>query len=128
MTPWIFLLFLGVFDFGFYAYAAICTANAARVAVLYTSSSPDTAADANRACYYALEELRRLPNVGAGVTTCASLPVQVAATAVPAGSAVDGAPASRVSVTYQTIPMFPIPGLMGRMTLTRTAEMRVKSS
>jgi len=35
MMPWLAFLFMGVFDFGFYAYASICTQNAARaVAVL----------------------------------------------------------------------------------------------
>ena len=31
MAPWIFFLFVGVFDFGFYAYAGICMENAARI-------------------------------------------------------------------------------------------------
>ncbi len=31
LAPWIFFLFVGIFDFGFYAYAAICTQNAARI-------------------------------------------------------------------------------------------------
>ena len=38
----------------------------------------------------------------------------------------DGANSSRVAVTYQSINMIPIPGLMGRLTLTRTAQMRLK--
>ena len=33
MSPWILLLFVLIFDFGFYSYAAISTANAARAAV-----------------------------------------------------------------------------------------------
>jgi hypothetical protein len=41
----------------------------------------------------------------------------------------DGTAASSASVTYQTIPMIPIPGLLtGRLTLTRTAEMKVKNN
>lgn len=124
IMPWLLLLFLGVFDFGFYAYAAITTAHAARVAALYTSSSPSNAADTTGACYYALQALQDLPNVGSGVTGCTALPVQVTATAV---SGADGAPASSVTVIYQTVPLFPIPGLMGQMTITRTAQMRVQS-
>ena len=124
MAPWIFLLFLGVFDFGFYAYAAITTAHAARVAALYTSSSAANAADSSGACKYALEALQDLPNVGTTVVTCGSLPVQVTAAS---GTGPDGAPSSTVTVIYQTVPLFPIPGLMGQMTITRTAQMRVQS-
>jgi Flp pilus assembly protein TadG len=123
MAPWIFLLFLGVFDFGFYAYAAISTQHAARVAALYTSSSPSTAADSGGACYYVLQSLQDLPNVGTSVTTCAGLPVQVSANAV---TGADGSQASQVSVTYQSIGLFPIPGLMGQMTITRTAQVRLQ--
>jgi hypothetical protein len=65
-----------------------------------------------------------LPNVASGVTGCSALPVQVTATAVPVG--LDGAPASRVAVTYQSVQLFRIPGLMDRMTMTRVAEMRVQ--
>jgi Flp pilus assembly protein TadG len=124
LAPWIFFLFVGVFDFGFYMYSAISTQNAARVAALQTSSAPSVAGNSGLACQYALGELRMLPNVGTSVTSCGSLPVQVTATAI---TGVDGAPASRVSVTYETVPLIPIPGLLtGRFTLTRIVEMRVK--
>jgi Flp pilus assembly protein TadG len=124
LSPWIFFLFAGVFDFGFYSYAAICTANAARTAALRTAASAASAGDSAAACEAALEELRMLPNVASGVTGCSALPVQVTATAVPVG--LDGAPASRVAVTYQSVQLFRIPGLMDRMTMTRVAEMRVQ--
>ncbi|HEY3376701.1 MAG TPA: TadE family protein, partial [Armatimonadota bacterium] len=43
MAPWIVFLFIGIFDFGFYAYAAICTQNAARaVALASAQTSVDT--------------------------------------------------------------------------------------
>lgn len=131
MAPWIFLLFVGILDFGFYAYAAIATQHATRAAALYTSSSPDTAADSGGACRYVLGALRALPNMS-GVTTCAGLPQQVSPTQpVAAGASAvtgaDGNPASLVTVTYQTVPLFPIPGLMGQMTITRTTQMRVLS-
>ena len=32
LAPWIFFLFVGVFDMGFYSYMAICVENAARAA------------------------------------------------------------------------------------------------
>ena len=41
LSPWIFFLFVGIFDFGFYAYAAICTQNAAR-AVALAAAQPVT--------------------------------------------------------------------------------------
>ena len=132
LAPWIFLLFVGVFDFGFYAYAAISTQHAARVAVLYTSSSEANATDSATACRYALKALQDMPNM-VGVSACASSaagisptgPLAVTATAIASGP--DNAPAAQVSVTYQTVPLFPIPGLMGQMTITRTAQMRVQS-
>ena len=132
MTPWIFLLFLAIVDLGFYAYAGIATANAARVAALFTSTSVAAATDNTDACQYALEELRSLPNVGAGITTCSALPVQVVACS-SAGSCTftcptveTGATTACVQVTYQTVPLFPVPGMTGSLTINRVAQMRVK--
>ena len=122
LAPLLFLLFIGALDFGFYAYAIIATENAARVAVMQTSKNTLTQANSTLACGYALTELNTLPNTRS-LSVCSSLPVIVSA-----GSVVDddGASASLVSVTYQTIQMIPIPGLTGRVTLTRTAQMRLK--
>ncbi len=39
MMPWLLFLFVGVFDFGFYAYALIATQNAARAAAVHNSIS-----------------------------------------------------------------------------------------
>jgi hypothetical protein len=122
MAPWIFFLFMGTLDFGFYAYAIIATQNAARVAVMRTSLNSTTAANSTLACQYALTELNTLPNVGS-LSTCASLPVIVNATSIVDA---DGANSSQVAVTYQSINMIPIPGFTGRLTLTRTAQMRLK--
>src|SRR5437016_6104054 len=119
MAPWIFFLFMGTLDFGFYAYAIIAVQNAARVAVMQTSLNSTTAANSTLACQYALTELNTLPNAGS-LSTCGGLPVVVNATAVVDS---DGANASQVAVTYQTINMIPIPGLAGSLTLTRTAQM-----
>jgi hypothetical protein len=136
MAPWIFLLFAAVFNFGFYAYALISVENAARVGAMYTSSSPSAAADTAGACLQALEELRFLPNVGAAVTTCGSPPVQVTAECWGSGAACSGpgtvcaegvatADCTRVSVTYTSVPLFAIPGLMNQLVLTRMVEARV---
>ena len=132
MAPWIFLLFIAIFDFGFYAYAGIATANAARVAALYTSGSAGAAIDTAGACSYALEELRSLPNVGTTLNVCSALPVQVSACSSNGGcgfacpAAEGGAITACVQVTYQTVPLFPVPGMTGRMTINRIAQMRVK--
>ena len=53
MAPWIFFLFMGTLDFGFYAYAIIATQSAARVAVMQTSQNSTTAANSTLACQYA---------------------------------------------------------------------------
>lgn len=122
MAPWIFFLFVGTLDFGFYSYAVIATQNAARVAAMQTSTNTTTMADSTLACNYALTELNVLPNTRS-LTTCAALPVIVNATSFVDA---DGATGSRVDVTYQTINMIPIPGLSGRLSITRNAQMRLK--
>lgn len=125
LAPWMLFLFVGVLDLGFYTYAAIATENAARVAAQYGAAGTATAGDSAGACPYALQEALSLPGLTSGMN-CRSLPFVVTVTQV-AGP--DGTPASSASVTYQTIPMIPIPGLLtGRLTLTRTAEMKVKNN
>jgi len=136
LAPWLIFLFVGVLDFGFYSYAAISTQNAARVAALYTSSGGSLAADARGACQYVVAEMRALPNVGSGANcpsscsgTCTVGPLTVRARALDGLSGrplgVDGAHASEVSVTYQTVSMIPIPGLLAmQFNITRTAQMR----
>jgi Flp pilus assembly protein TadG len=131
LSPWIFFLFLGVFDSGFYMYGAISTANAARVAALYTSSGPNTLDDSFGACQIALEEMRQLPNVKAGVSCPASCAAGTACTAGPVtftavsmGAGADGSPASQVTVQYQTMQLITLPGFAGQMTLKRTVQMR----
>ena len=125
LLPWIFFIFVGAFDMGFYSYALISTENAARVAVMYTSSSSSTASDSSTACSIALGELGAMRNMN-GITSCDALPLTVGATSVATGA--DGAPASQVTVTYQSDPLIPIPGLlMGRLTITRIVQMRLRS-
>jgi len=130
LSPWIFFLFIGALDWGFFSYALISTQSAARVAALYTSSSNANAADQATACQYVLHELRRLPNIGTAVQSCSGLPVIVTAQWVDQNSnppSADRAPASRVTVTYQTVPLIPIPGLLpGQLTITHSAEMRIR--
>lgn len=119
MLPWIFLLFIAVFDFGFYAYAAISVENAARVVALHTSSNPSLGGDSATACFYALQELRNTANVP-GLRSCGSLPLQVTALA----TTLNGVPASQVTVTYETSGGIPIPWFPGRYAITRIVSMR----
>ena len=135
MAPWIFLLFAMVLDLGFYSYAAIATQNAARSGVMHTSRSSSYVTDLTGACEVARRELRGLPNVSGALAVCAASPgaisdsqpiaVQVAAVAGPDATTLG---AARVTVTYRTPQLFPLPGLMGRMTLTRIAEARVRDN
>src|ERR1700756_1448468 len=76
LAPWIFFLFVGIFDLGFYAYAIICTQNAARAAATQTASSVGVQS-ASIACDAAWNELRGLPNVAGISKNCAQLPVIV---------------------------------------------------
>jgi Flp pilus assembly protein TadG len=124
LAPWIFFLFVGTLDMGFFGYSLIAVENAARVAAEYTSKSSTVAADSSEACTLALNELRMLPNVGSGTTTCSGAPVTVSASSV---SGTDGSPATSVSVTYNSASLVPIPGLlMGKLNVTRIVQMRVK--
>jgi Flp pilus assembly protein TadG len=128
LAPWIFFLFAGALDMGFYMYAALAVENAARVAVLHVAASTDVASDANAAQFartYVCNELRMLPNVG---STCPATVVSVSVPAQPfTGS--DGDAATQVSVTYTTVPLVPIPGLNpgphGQWTFTRFVQMRL---
>src|SRR5580704_5305916 len=99
LLPWYFFLFVGTFDWGFYAHALISTEAAARTAVLYTSQSSATASDQADACILANEEMRIVPNISnTDATTCTTSPLVV--TAVQAGlgqsvSSPDTLPASQ---------------------------------
>jgi Flp pilus assembly protein TadG len=123
MMPWVFFLFVGALDFGFYSYALISTQNAARVAALYTAQCNGTAADQGAACQRAAQEMATMPNSSAFVAGCSSGPLVVTVTAFTDS---EGLSASRVRVAYETLPLMPIPGLLpGQLTIARTAEMRV---
>lgn len=123
MAPWIFFLFVGVYDCGFYSFALISTQNAARQAAL-------SAAQASTAtvtpCQAALGELNLLLNTPTSCTTAAgvsnSAPVGVDLTNI---TGIDGDPAVRATVAYRTIPLIPIPGVLtGRATIQRISEVR----
>ena len=138
LMPWLIFLFIGAMDWGFYAYSLIATEAAARVACLYASASATALADAQStsstsSCSYALDQLRKMPNVGTAMSTCASgsavssgSPVGVSTTSV---TGPDGNPAAQVSVTYVTPVFVPMAGsgLPKQVTITRTIQMRMRS-
>jgi Flp pilus assembly protein TadG len=118
--PWVFFLFIGAFDWGFYAYALISLQSAARSAALYTSTSAATISDSATACSLVLAEMVSLPNVG---TVCGVNPIVTAASV----TGPDLAAATQVSVTYTSIALIPIPGLLRKQfTITRTVKMRLR--
>lgn len=124
ISPWVFMLFIGALDWGFYSYALITLQSAARSTALYTSESAAAATDTITACNIVLAEMRSLPNIGSSVTTCDSNP-NLTLSSVPGP---DLAPASQVSVRYQTVRLIPIPGLLtNQITITRTVKMRLRS-
>lgn len=123
MAPWIFFLFVGALDMGFYAYSLISVQNAARVAAISTARSSGTAGDQAYACELVYEELQRMPNYSALPAGCDQAPLQVQASS---GFDADGKLFSRVQVAYETVQLVPIPGLLtGKTTITRIAESRV---
>jgi Flp pilus assembly protein TadG len=130
LAPWFFFLFIGALDWGFYAYSLISMQAAIRTAVLYTSTGTipatglSTAADTVGACQLVVQELQYLPNIGTASNDCSSNPI-VTATAV---TGPDAAAASQVTVTYQTMSLIPIPGLLAKQfTITRSGKMRLRS-
>ncbi len=129
LCPWVFFIFVGAFDMGFYMNALISTENAVRAAGLYYASSNKAPTDVTKSCYYALEILRMQSNVRNSVTTCATSPgavnqtTPVAVTASSASLGPDGQPSTTLTVTYQTVPLIPIPMLLTRqLTVTRSVQ------
>jgi hypothetical protein len=133
LFPWFVFLFVGAVDAGFDLYALIGVQSAARIAVLYTSSSSSTANASAAACTLVLNDLNYMPNIYGQVTSCltsgpptATAPLVVTAT----GPTTDqfGNSYSTVSVTYQTVSLIPIPGVLAaQFTITRTAQMQLRS-
>lgn len=123
MAPWIFFLFVGVYDFGFYAWAMISTQSAARAAALAVAEAPTAGISP---CTAALGELSMLLNgtgscvATASVTASAPVGVDIASVAGP-----DGQASTQATVLYQTVQLIPIPGiLMGKTQFRRVAQVR----
>ena len=123
ISPWFFLLAIGALDWGFYGYALISLQAATRSALLYTATDASTATDNTKACEIVLGELRSLPNIGTGTTTCGSNPVVSATTVIGP----DSSAGAQVSVRYQSVSLIPIPGILAKQfTITRIAKMRLR--
>lgn len=131
MLPWLAFLFVGAFDWGYYAHALISTEDAARVAGTYAATATSTATDTTNVCLFALEELRIVPNISSSTTSCNGSPVSVTAallnsTTTPTSA--DGQNAAQVSVTYTTLQLIPIPGLLQKQaTFNRIVQMRLRN-
>jgi len=127
LAPWIFFLFMAVVDVGFYCYAAINTENAARTAALYTASAPSLTTQA-AACSLVTQDMWMLRTIAAGTYAagCASGPLVVTVPGTPPASidGVAGQTDAVVTVTFQMVPMFPVPGLTGSFTIARTGTVR----
>jgi Flp pilus assembly protein TadG len=130
MMPWIAFLFVGVLDFGYYAYASIATQNAARAGAIRGANEKG---DLSNVCGSALGELRVMPNMS-GVLSCGAAPLWVTSTILNNSTTppcADCGPkptatSVQVVVTYESVPMIPIPGVLtGKLHLARTAEARV---
>ena len=127
LLPWYMFLFIGTFDFGFYSYSLIATANAARVSAIYCAASTTTCASNTYACTnYAIGQLRYLPNIGSAVTTCNASPLTLTITYPTASSCPDLNACTSVTVTYVTPQLIPIPNvLLGQITITKTVQMAI---
>jgi len=126
--PWYIFLFIGAFDWGFYAHSLISVQSAARAAAIATSENNATAANATLACTNALGELKIASNIPSTLTTCDALPVIVTAQLKTGANSADGSDASEVSVSYQTPSLIPIPGVLTKqITLRRIVQMRPRT-
>src|SRR5215472_1260450 len=129
LFPVFVFLFVGAFDWGYYAHALISTEAAARTVANFASTNSTDATDSTSACTLALQELRIVPNVTSSTTCGSGSPVTVTTTLVGSGqtntnSSYGGDNAAVVSVQYTTTQLIPIPGLLtNQMTFYRTVEM-----
>ncbi|HWD00236.1 MAG TPA: TadE/TadG family type IV pilus assembly protein [Candidatus Sulfopaludibacter sp.] len=133
LLPWLIFLYVGTFDWGYYAHALISTENAARVAGNFASYNTGNASKTSDVCTLAVEELRIVPNISA-TQTCGSTQVVNVTTALVGPGQTDtnslygGDLAAAVSITYTTKQLIPIPGLLKKQaTFYRTVRMRVRN-
>jgi hypothetical protein len=123
MLPWFVYLFVGVLDFGFCAYAAIATQNAARIAATWGAANPTNAGHiSSNACSYAAPAFTYAP---VHVTACGTN-LSVSTSAPTVGSGASQMPTVKVAVTYN-VTLIALPGLLpGSIAITRAVEMPVR--
>jgi Flp pilus assembly protein TadG len=125
LSPWIIFMFVGLFDWGFYAYSLITLETAARSAAVWNSNHGNPA-DVATARTIVCKEMQTLVNVAsislnANCGQAAPVVVTAGATAGP-----DNENAAQVTVTYTTPQLIPIPGLLARQfTITRIVKMKI---
>lgn len=124
MGPWIFLMFAGVLDFGFYSYALIATENAARVGALHAAADQNVLS--SEVCASVMKEMAALPNTRA-LANCSALPLKMEIQETTEGTAPNTYTVRKVTVTYQTVQLMPIPGLTGRLKASRSVTVRVRA-
>lgn len=136
LAPWIFFLFVGVVDVGFYCYAAINTQNAARSAALYMAQSTSrlnaVLADKSTACQLVISDLWMMRTIASTpfdhTATCGTGTSPALDVSGPASlDGVVGQVDAVATVTFQMLPMIPIPGLTGTYSIQRTSRVRVNS-
>ena len=120
LAPWIFFLFVGALDWGFYAYSLISLETATRTAALYEAAQ--SSVSSGSACTIVLNEMSTLVNMSS-VASCGSSPLVVSAST---DTSTDGADEAVISATYTTPQLIPIPGLLsGKFTITRIVKMKM---
>ena len=128
MLPWALFLFVGVFDWGFFVHALISTEDAARVAALYAANNGG--GGTTTACTLVLQEMSISANLTGVTSPCPgpvsdTAPVAVSLTCV----ALDSVNGVKAAVTYRTLQLIPIPGLLtGKATLYRTAQLPISGN
>jgi Flp pilus assembly protein TadG len=131
ILPWYVFLFVGAFDYGFYSYSLIATTNAARVSAYYCANNSSQCSSTTTACQnYVIGQLKFLPNVGSGVTTCTASPVTLTISypGTPSTGCPDGNACVTSTVAYVTPQLIPIPGLLpSQLTITKATTMRLRN-
>ena len=147
MMPWLLFLFVGVFDFGFYAYALIATQNAARAVAVHNSISKTAATDPDcigmsdrdqRAEFGAERQGHKrvwgdhlgFPDTTVAFARCCRSIDLPPPSAPILPRALPGALRAQAIVTYSAAVLIPMPGLnyCGALKITRPALMTVNPS
>ena len=120
-SPWVFFLFVGAIDWGFYAYSLITVETAARSGAVYESAQMSV--PSGNACTIVSNEMSTLMNAASFSSTCSTAPLVVSSAQI---TGPDSLPAAQVTVTYTTPSLIPIPGVLAKQfTITRIVTMKI---